>query len=109
MILDHFVTMKTEFKLLVLVLFIGLILPSIIFGFDFYFKDHQEVQLHDRYFVFYPFEFGLVTIAPFMMGIFLVRGIKIKFKERWTNLFLCVGLILSTLVVIEIYELSQIP
>lgn len=76
-----------------------------LFGVDFYAKDVHELQLHDSYFVFDPFEFALVTVGLTLFLSFLVRGILTKFKERLTWLFFGVGVVVIGLVGVEIYEI----
>ena len=99
--------MRTEFKLFGLVIAIGILIPAILFGFDFFLSDSQEVQFHDQYFIFSPIEFGLVTLTPFMFGIFLNRAIQNRFEETWTNIFLCIGIVLSIVLVYEVYEINH--
>lgn len=77
-----------------------------LFGVGFYIKDVQEVQLHDSYFVFDPFEFAFVTVGPVLFLSFLVRGIRTKFKERLTRIFFGLGIAIVALVVVEIYEIT---
>jgi hypothetical protein len=95
---------RPEFKLFLTILLIGIVIPSLIFGFDFYLKEHIEIQLHDTYYIFAPFEFGLAVTAPIIFTVFLIKGLKNGFSQRLTNIFLCVGVILLLLVVIEIVE-----
>ncbi len=93
--------MRPEFKLLITILLIGAVVPSLIFGFDFYLKKHIEIQLHDTYYVFAPFEFGLATIAPIMFVVYLIWGLRNRFSQMWANIFLCIGFILLFIEIVE--------
>jgi hypothetical protein len=88
---------------------IGGLIPILIFGVDVYFKETLEVQLHDSYFIFRPFEFALSTIGPMLFLTFLFDGLNTKFKKRMTWLFFGLGTVIIGLIAIEIYELFKMP
>lgn len=86
--------MKTDFKLLFMVLLVGSLVPILVFGIDYY-AHEQAIQFHDAYFVFNPFEFALVPIGLILFVVFLLRAVKTKFRNRWAILFLVSGGILT--------------
>jgi hypothetical protein len=85
---------------------VGGIIPMLIFGYDYYFKE-GEIQLHDTYFVFNPFAYSLVAIGPIVFVAFIVRSIQTRFKNKLSLLFLFISFIIVALVLVEGYEIYR--
>ena len=98
--------MNKDFFLFLISVLVGAIIPLMIFGGYFYFKEVQEIQLHDTYFIFNPFEFSLVTIGPILSIAFIVRVMQTRFKNKLSFTFLFVGLAITALVALEVYEIA---
>lgn len=97
--------MRNDLKSFFVVLLIGASVPMFLFGLDFYFKEYGEIQLHDTYIVFNPFEFALIPIASIFFSVFLVRAIRLKFQKQSTNIFLVFAAALTIVIIGEIYKL----
>lgn len=76
-----------------------------IFGTDFYLKTDQEIQLHDTYIIFQPYEFSIVTIGLTLFFVFSFRAFRTRFKNKLSLTFLALGTIVLGLVVAVIYEM----
>jgi uncharacterized membrane protein len=96
-------TTKKDIIIFIICLAVGGLFPLTIFGTGFYFKADQEVQLHDTYFVFRPYEFAIVTVGLTLFLVFLFRAIRTKFKNKLTLAFLALGTIVFGLVAVLIY------
>jgi uncharacterized membrane protein len=96
---------KKDIKIFIICLLTGGLFPLTIFGTEFYFKADQEVQLHDTYFIFRPYEFAIVIIGLILFFVFLIRAIRTRFKSKLTLTFLALGTIVLGLVVVQIYEM----
>lgn len=98
-------TAKKDIIIFIICLAIGGLFPLTIFGTDFYFKADQEVQLHDSYFIFRPYEFAIATIGLTLFFVFFFRAIRTRFRNKLTLTFLALGTIVLGLVVVETYEM----
>jgi hypothetical protein len=98
-------TAKKDIVLFIFSLVIGGLFPLTIFGTDFYFTADQEIQLHDTYYIFRPFELAIIAIGLTLFFIFLFRAIRTRFRNKLTLTFLALGTIVLGLVVVEIFEM----
>jgi uncharacterized membrane protein len=100
-------TTKRDIIIFIICLVVGGLFPLTIFGTDFYFKTDQEVQLHDTYFIFRPYEFAIVTIGLTLFFVFFFRAFRTRFKNKLTLTFLALGTIVLGLVAVQIYEMMN--
>lgn len=97
-------SLNKDIVLLVTCLMVGSIIPMFILGIDYY-NGLQDIQFHDTYIVFNPFEFVLVPIGFVIFLSFTVRGIITRFKHKLTIIFLGNGLITIALTFGKIYKI----
>lgn len=100
-------TINKDVLLFIVSVLIGALVPMIIFGADFYLSAFQEVQLHDTYFIFRPFEFSIVTIGCTLFIVFLIRIIRTGFRNRIALVFLIIGTVVVGLSVRQVFEMAN--
>ncbi len=84
--------------LVFITLFIGAILIVIlIIG-----QSAIDIQLHDTYFVLSAAEILILIIGPLTFLVFFSLGLTRKFKTKWTNIGIVLGLIMISFIIYEI-------
>ncbi len=90
-----------------LVIFLGLLLLGFIIWILTPEQNAIDLQFHDTYFVIDRVSITVLILAPLTMLIFLVRGLRRKFKSIGANGGLIIGLILIALITYGVVEIQM--
>jgi hypothetical protein len=66
-----------------------------------------DIQLHDTYFILDKVSLLVLVIGPLTFLIFLARALTRKFKTKWTNTGLMIGLALIALITYHAINIEQ--
>lgn len=96
--------LKTDILIFIAILLLALIIFSSKSG-----QTSVDIQVHDTYYVIDKISLTILIVGPVTFLIFLIRGIRTKFKLKEVNIGFIVGLLLLIFDAIFIIRLLESP